>query len=604
MTNANRFTASGNYDTDEEPREDGRSRRRKSKERAEFISRMEVGDESEWEQFEDQADGQIGWENYEAWLGKRGWQFAEKFNYVSPRQDLLYEAHRYNFRLMPSKKIFILRHKEGDKWVRGAGPVRVPYNLAAMLANPNDEIAFQEGEKGVEAAKRVGLLSACVQGQNWTDDVAQFYANRIVNITMDNDDAGRANTLRALEWLHKVGATVRIIQLPNLAPRAGLDDWLAEHSVEEFRALVSNTKPMPSVANLKAVNPADWQGKPVPKRVFVVDPLIPDVNVALLYGDGGLGKSLLALQLAVARAIEQSFLGLPTKPGRTLVFSAEDDLNELHRRLSAICVHYGVQIGQLGEMRLIDLVGRDAVIGELARSGRIVATELYQYMIGEMAQFNPGLVIIDALADSYAGDENNRTQARQFISMLRQPAMAYDCAFLAVAHPSLSGITTGRGTSGTTGWNNSVRSRMYFETITTESGSEPDPNLKMLRQPKGNYSAPGFELPVRYENGVYVPVVTDSSGRPIDRGARQVEHEQIFLCILRRLFEQRRYVTNTKGVNFAPAVFVNETEARERMVTKSQLQEAMLRLFHQNRIKLETYGPPSKLRNRIEEASF
>lgn len=608
MSSANRFTASGN-DDDHDDHDDNdhdsarhRSHRHRVKERAEYFARLEVGDASEWERFKEQAEGEVNWENYEAWLGKVGWQFAEKFNYVSPQQALLYEARRYNFHLMPSKKIFVLRHKEGDKWVRGAGPVRVPYNLAALLANPNEEIALQEGEKGVEAAKQMGLLSASVQGQNWTDDVAQFFAGRTVNAAMDNDVAGRRNTQRAMEWLLKVGATVRIIQLPNLAPRAGLDDWLAEHSVEEFKALVANTKPVQSIANLKVVNPADWQGKPVPEREWLVHSLIPDRNVSLLYGDGGAGKSTLALQLGTVRAIEQSFLGLTTKPGSSLVLPAEDDLDELHRRLAAICTHHKVQIGDLRQMRLIDLTGQDAVIGKLTRNGRIVATELYQFMIGEMANFNPGLVIIDALADSFAGDENNRMQARQFISMLRQQATAYDCGFLAIAHPSLSGIITSRGTSGSTGWSNSVRSRMYLEPIKNDGSAEPDPNLKMLRLPKANYSAAGFEMPLRYQDGVYVPV-TDGSA-PMDRATRMAEHEQIFLTILRRLFEQQRYVTNTTGANYAPAVFAGEAEARDRMVSKSQLKDAMVRLFQQHRIKLETYGPPSRSRTRIEEAPF
>jgi hypothetical protein len=31
-----------------------------------------------------------------------------------------------------------------------------------------------------------------------------------------------------------------------------------------------------------------------------------------------------------------------------------------------------------------------------------------------------------------------------------------------LSHPSLTGINSGTGLSGTTGWHNSVRARMYF----------------------------------------------------------------------------------------------------------------------------------------------
>ena len=455
------FSRSGNHDT---PHHHPSA---EVKRRAEYIAREEVGDAREWEQFVAQAAGDVSWDKYEAWLGRRGWQFVEGFDYTNDDGAGLYETRRYNYRLFPRKKMFVARHREGQAWVRGAGPVRVPYNCVELLARPEDEINLVEGEKGVERLKKLKLLASCVQGQNWTSDVAQFFVRRTVNVVMDNDDAGRENAETACEQLRKVNATFRVIDLPDLPPQKGLDDWLEQHSVEEYQALVAKSKPEREVG---VISPTEWADRPVPARIFLVPPLIPEGNVALLYGDGGLGKSLLALQLAAARALKLLWLGLKTLPGRTLLLSAEDDVDELHRRLAAICLHYQASLGDLSAIRLIDLVGQDAVIGELSRNGRIIATELYRFMMREIAKFAPGLVIVDALADSFAGDENNRTQARQFISMLRRPAHNHGCAFLTVAHPSISGITTGRGTSGSTGWSNSVRARMYFETVEVVNG--------------------------------------------------------------------------------------------------------------------------------------
>jgi hypothetical protein len=50
---------------------------------------------------------------------------------------------------------------------------------------------------------------------------------------------------------------------------------------------------------------ADLEGLQVPDREWLVPDLIPTRTVTLLYGDGGTGKSLLALQLAVAVALGQ-----------------------------------------------------------------------------------------------------------------------------------------------------------------------------------------------------------------------------------------------------------------------------------------------------------
>jgi len=481
------YNPSGHFD----PREP-RSSRGRAKKLAMGWAFQSVGDASYWEEYIEEAKERVEWNDYVKWLKrKKGYEYIESYPYPNPEGSLLYEVCRFEYALLRRNKLFIPRHKEDGKWVRFMPPVRVPYNLPELLKRLDEEITLVEGEKGANALMAKGILATCIHGQQWTNEAVEFFTDRTVNIAMDNDKSGRAHIETAREWLSQVNATMRVIELPGLPPGKGLDDWLEIHSVEEYRELVAKTKPERTIANLKVINPADWVGQPVPERIFLVPPLIPHRNVALLYGDGGLGKSLLALDLARARATKGSWLGLKTLPGKTLVLSAEDDLEELHRRLDTICLRHKVSLGDLSDMRLIDLVGQDAVIGELSRNGRIVATELYHFMLRQIADFAPSLVIVDALADSFAGDENNRIQARQFISMLRNPAITYNCAFLAVPHPSLSGIASGRGTSGTTGWSNSVRARMYLETVEIE-GAEPDPSLKVLRQPKANYACAKF----------------------------------------------------------------------------------------------------------------
>ena len=72
--------------------------------------------------------------------------------------------------------------------------------------------------------------------------------------------------------------------------------------------------------------------------------------------------------------------------------------------------------------------------------------------------------------------------------------------------------------------------------------------------------------------------------------------------ILLRLYAQERFVGDEPGVNYAPTVFVQEQEATQTMTSKGQLKAAMVELFRQGRIQIESYGKPSKPRRRIAEA--
>lgn len=68
-------------------------------------------------------------------------------------------------------------------------------------------------------------------------------------------------------------------------------------------------------------------------RAFRVDPLVPEGAVTVLYGDAGLGKSFIALALAIAIAAGMPrFAAMPLIGGRVLYVDAELDDEEFTRR--------------------------------------------------------------------------------------------------------------------------------------------------------------------------------------------------------------------------------------------------------------------------------
>src|SRR4051794_29491636 len=120
--------------------------------------------------------------------------------------------------------------------------------------------------------------------------------------------------------------------------------------------------PLRAIApELKIINPVQWRDQAVPPREWIVRDMIPAKTVTLLSGDGAAGKTTAGLQLGAARSLARDWLGTMPEPGRTLFLSAEDDAEELHRRVDAIRTHYGASFDDLSALHLVDLVGENAV---------------------------------------------------------------------------------------------------------------------------------------------------------------------------------------------------------------------------------------------------
>ncbi|MGJ0454099.1 MAG: AAA family ATPase [Methylocystis sp.] len=345
-------------------------------------------------------------------------------------------------------------------------------------------------------------------------------------------------------------------------------------------------KPAPTFK--KIINPADWEGVPVPERRYCVPGYFPHGQVCLLSGDGGQGKSLLALQLAVARQMGADWIGLMPEPGKTLLLSAEDDGEELHRRLDAVRSFYGASWAELAGIRLIDLVGEDSVLAALMK-GRIEPTEMYRALDAYMADFKPSLTVLDVLADMFAGDESDRPQVRQFINLLKRLARKHDCTIILLAHPSLTGMNTGTGLSGSTDWNNGVRARAYLKTPKTADGDTPDKNLRAFEGMKANYGEVGGKINLRWQDGVFVPV-TGPTG--LDKLAQEQKADDVFLQLLKQFNEQGRNASEKTGTSYAPALFAQQPDADG--FTKKQLEAAMNRLFREKKIRVEVTGPASR----------
>lgn len=360
---------------------------------------------------------------------------------------------------------------------------------------------------------------------------------------------------------------------------------------------VEDRSPAPSLADL-SFTADELAGRPAPSRPWHVPNMIPVRAVTLLQGDGGTGKSVLALQLAVATALGRPWLGQPVRGGNALYVSAEDDRDEIHRRLEAITLDYGIDLAELSALKVVDVTGQDAVLATGDRQGRLGPTERWTDLQTLIDDWEPALVVIDNLADAFAGEENSRPHARQFIGLLQGCAKRRDASVLLIGHPSLAGMASGTGSSGSTAWNNSVRSRLYLTRPAGEDGAPSAPDLRVLTVKKANYAPANVEVRLRWSAGAFTADEAHGDRLGIvDRQAAETRIERLFLELLEANSAQGRIVSDSAGRNYAPHLFASDPRAEG--VTRKGFEAAMQRLFAARRIRIVTTGKGSHARRQI-----
>lgn len=243
--------------------------------------------------------------------------------------------------------------------------------------------------------------------------------------------------------------------------------------------------------------PMDWdelEEHPAPPPSFAIEGWLPLAKTTLLSANGGIGKSNLSLQLAVSLATGTPFLqDMQISHKRVLVISAEDDQAVVHHRVKNICAAFDISTSSLiGQLFVYDMTQQDCLMW---RDGH--PTSRMQWLADTAVRHRVEIIIIDNASDVYGDNENDRAQVRGFIRCLNTIGGATGAAVLLLAHVDKASVRLGAGGdsqttfSGSTAWNNSVRSRWAMvKTTDTEI---------TLRHEKHNLSAKQPDISIEFD---------------------------------------------------------------------------------------------------------
>ena len=251
------------------------------------------------------------------------------------------------------------------------------------------------------------------------------------------------------------------------------------------------------------LHPLTWAmiGEPQPRQ-WLIDRWLPAGSVALLTGEGGAGKSRLALQLAAGiaanRTSPDSWIAGKAAPklgaavpegGLPVVYATwEDRAEEMARRLSQISGEPAQWCNPslLDSLKILDLAGYGPLWTAPGRYDAPALTQLGRALRNVVEEEQSGLLILDSLAAVYGANENDRGQVRDFMASWDAWATAAGCTVLIIGHPPKSAA----GYSGSTDWHSAARARWEISKEPLQSaprGNRQEPTHWRLAMVKSNY---------------------------------------------------------------------------------------------------------------------
>ncbi|APR99014.1 AAA family ATPase [Wolbachia endosymbiont of Folsomia candida] len=262
-------------------------------------------------------------------------QPTSSWNYYDENDQIIATVYRYDTgkgkRYLPF---------DAKKSSFTAPEIRPLYNIPGILKS--DRVVLVEGEKcaetlieqGITATTAMSGANAPIEKTDWSP-----LKGKHIIIWPDNDEPGKQYSEKVVKKFSSLGvSSLAILNIPCDKPQG----WDAADCVEDITNFIENNSK--KIIIKPQLNILDWRADryigSVPEQKFLVEGLFPlgVTSIVAAMGDTGKGMLLLDLALKVADNIDQAcgFGPLVTEHGAAVIFSAEDDVGEIHRRLDRL----------------------------------------------------------------------------------------------------------------------------------------------------------------------------------------------------------------------------------------------------------------------------
>jgi ABC-type dipeptide/oligopeptide/nickel transport system ATPase component len=182
---------------------------------------------------------------------------------------------------------------------------------------------------------------------------------------------------------------------------------------------------------LKAINLADVFCKDLEPVPWILEGWMARREVICLAGESSVGKSMLAMQLALCLVSGRKFLGeieVQGAPYRVLYVDEENNARLVEHRLRKVARGLEIKLGDLVNDRLMYVSGNDLNFDNGSNLDAFRKT---------VAGFRPDVIVLDSLVRFHGQEENsNMAMASFFSRVIKKTAIDYDAGFVILHHLS------------------------------------------------------------------------------------------------------------------------------------------------------------------------
>lgn len=230
-----------------------------------------------------------------------------------------------------------------------------------------------------------------------------------------------AERLRAAARKARIAATARAAAV---AVEEGEEDGTVRELLESARDTLSQTSKESPVSLIDIPSILETEDPPIP---WVINGLLASQDLAIVAGEPGTGKSILALEMALAMASGGQFLGMTCEPQKVLYCDEEMSRLLAQRRLKLLIRGRGVDPATL---KLTYMNGNGIKLDTEAGMAQLSK---------EIERTSAQWVILDSLIRFHDLDENSNSEMSSVIGTLRMLQERYGCGFIILHHLSKPG---------------------------------------------------------------------------------------------------------------------------------------------------------------------